>query len=147
MKGVLMRKSQSGDTVKVHYTGKLKGGEVFDTSREREPLQVTIGEHQVIPGFENALTDLEVGESKQITLTPDEAYGPYREDMLVRVDRSRFPENVDPQIGQRYQVQSADGSPLTVMVKETEGEAVTLDANHPLAGKELVFDLELVEIQ
>jgi FKBP-type peptidyl-prolyl cis-trans isomerase 2 len=145
-KGVPMRKSQDGDTVKVHYTGKVKDGEVFDSSREREPLEVTIGQNQVIPGFENALKDLSVGETRQITLAPEDAYGPYREDMIVKVDRSRFPENVDPQIGQRFQVQSADGSPLTVMVKDTADDGVTLDANHPLAGKDLEFDLEMVEI-
>ena len=137
---------KSGDTVKVHYTGKLDDGTVFDTSRQREPIKFEVGRGQVVPGFDEAVVGMDVSESKTVTIPAEKAYGPHKEEMVVEVDRSQFPEELSPEVGQRLEVQTSDGNPLTVMVSAMEGSKVTLDANHPLAGKELTFEIELVEV-
>jgi len=141
-----MSQAKSGDAVKVHYTGKLTDGTVFDSSEGREPLAVELGAGQVIPGFEKGLMGMAVGETKTITIDPEEAYGQKREDLVVDVDKSNFPENIKPAIGERLQVKQPDGSVINVQITQIEGDKVTLDANHPLAGQTLVFDVELVEI-
>lgn len=139
--------AEKGDTVAVHYTGKLDDGEVFDSSRERDPLEFEVGSGQVIPGFDQAVEGLEVGESREFRIEPDQGYGQPREDLVVDVERSQFPDESKPQVGQQVQVQVAPGQNRVATIKEIEDESVTLDLNHPLAGKPLTFDVELVEIK
>jgi peptidylprolyl isomerase len=141
-----MAHPRSGDTVKVHYTGRLQDGRVFDSSKGREPLELTVGEGQLIPGFENALVQMEPGEERTITIPPDEAYGPHRPELILEVDRDEIPEHIQPEVGQQLQMHTDGGSTAIVRVAEVSDEQVTLDANHPLAGQALTFDLELVEI-
>ena len=138
---------RSGDTVRVHYTGRCDDGRVFDSSQERGPLELTVGQEQVIPGFEAALTRMEPGEAKTVTVPPEQAYGPRRPELVLAVDREDFPEHIQPAVGQKLQVQHKDGQVAEVRVAELSDTQVTLDANHPLAGQELTFDLELVEIR
>jgi peptidylprolyl isomerase len=142
----MTQQAKSGDTVKVHYTGTLQDGTVFDSSHEREPLEFTLGEQQVIPGFETVITGMQVGESAKETIPAANAYGDRRDDMLLEVERSQFPEDVDPEMGMQLQIQVQDGSRLPVEIVSVEGDVITLDANHPLAGKDLVFEVELIEI-
>lgn len=141
-----MAQAKTGDTVKVHYTGKLGDGSVFDTSEGCEPLEIKIGGGQLIAGFEEALPGMEVGESKTVTIPVDKAYGPYQQEMEMVVGRSQFPAELEPRIGQQLQVGQPEGQTFVVTVTAISGEEVTLDANHPLAGKDLIFDLQLVEI-
>ena len=142
-----MANAKQGDTVKMHYTGKLKDGTVFDSSREREPLEMTLGQGRIIPGFEEAVEGMSVGETKTVEIPPEKAYGPHRDEMVQEVEKSRFPDDVEPEPGQQFQVNREDGQPMVFTVVEASDDSVKIDANHPLAGKELVFDLELVEIE
>ncbi|MDX1674017.1 MAG: peptidylprolyl isomerase [Longimicrobiales bacterium] len=139
--------AEKGDTVAVHYTGKLEDGEVFDSSRDRDPLEFEVGSGQVIPGFDRAVEGLEVGESREVTLQPEEGYGEPREDLVVDVDRSQFPDESEPEVGRQVQVQVAPGQNRIATITGIEEETVTLDLNHPLAGKPLTFDVELVDIK
>jgi FKBP-type peptidyl-prolyl cis-trans isomerase 2 len=141
-----MSQAKNGDKVKVHYTGKYEGGEVFDTSREREPFEFTLGQGQVIPGFEKEIEGMDVGQTKTITIPPDEAYGQRREDLQVNVNRTEFPEDIKPEVGQQLQMKKPDGNIINVTVADVQEETVTLDANHPLAGKTLTFEIELLEV-
>jgi len=141
-----MAEAKKGDTVKVHYTGKFEDGTVFDSSLEREPLQFTLGEGQVISGFEESVIGMNPGESKVAVIPAEKAYGPHREELVVVVDRDQFPPDLEPVVGQHLEVHQADGRVLMVKVAEVSGTSVTLDANHPLAGKDLTFEIELVEI-
>jgi peptidylprolyl isomerase/FKBP-type peptidyl-prolyl cis-trans isomerase SlpA len=139
-------KAKEGDTVQVHYTGKLKDGTVFDTSEEREPLSFTIGEERVIPGFEKAVVGMEPGDTKTEELPPEQAYGEHREDMVMELERDQLPDNLEPKVGQQLQLRMQNGQEVPVVITELGEESVTIDANHPLAGKDLVFEIELVEI-
>lgn len=141
-----MAQAKSGDTVKVHYTGKLNDGTVFDSSVEREPLEVTIGAGQVIPGFEKGIIGMAPGETKSISIGKDEAYGEHRQELTMEVNKSDFPESITPEIGQMLQMKNPNGDLIRVVVSEIKDDTVTIDANHPLAGKDLTFDLELVSI-
>jgi len=142
-----MAQAQKGDTVLIHYTGKLTDGTVFDSSVEREPLKFDIGAGNVIPGFESAVIGMSPGDSKTETIDSDQAYGPHREEMVVVVDRQQIPAEIPLNIGQQLQLQGPEGRPpLPVLVTEVSDSKVTLDANHPLAGEDLVFDIELVDI-
>lgn len=141
-----MTQAKDGDTVRVHYTGKLDDGTVFDSSIDREPLQFTIGARQVIPDFEQAAVGMNQGESKTFKIPADKAYGPHRKEMVLVVDRDQFPEHLEPRVGQQLQMSQEDGRTLAVRVTQVSESSVTLDANHPLAGKDLTFDIELVEI-
>lgn len=141
-----MSKAKSGDTVKVHYKGKLKDGTQFDSSEGREPLEVQLGTRQVIPGFEEAIIGMSVGESKSAEIPVDEAYGPRREEMIAKVGRNQYPDDLKPEVGQTLGVQQENGESLQVMVVEVDDDGMTIDANHPLAGEDLTFDIELVEI-
>ena len=141
-----MAAAHEGSTVKVHYTGKLASGEVFDTSKERGPVEFKIGEGQILPSFEQAIVGMNPGETKTITLQPDEAFGPHRDDRMIEVPRERIPDETHLEVGQRLQMRSPDGDAVLVAVAEINPETVTLDANHPLAGEELVFDVELLEV-
>lgn len=141
-----MAKASSGNTVKVHYTGKLDDGTVFDSSREREPLEFTVGGGQVIPGFDEAVCDLEEGEATTVTIPPEEAYGPHQDDAIIEVPRTDLPDEIDPQVGMPLQLQAQGGQVFPARIAAVEDETITLDANHPLAGETLTFEIELVEI-
>jgi len=130
--------------VKVHYTGRLEDGTVFDSSRDKEPLTVPLGQKRVIPGFEEALVGMETGEKKRVTISPRQAYGPHREELVTEVERSRFPDGLELREGQRLQLKNPAGIVTTVRIVSLRGDSATVDANHPLAGKTLVFDLEMV---
>jgi len=141
-----MAQAKTGDTVKVHYTGKLDDGTIFDTSADREPLEFTIGEKQLIPDFERAVAGMEPGESKSIQIASENAYGPHHEEMVMVIERKDVPEGLNPQVDQRLQVQQQNGQSFVVTVTAVSEESVTLDGNHPLAGKDLNFDIQLTEI-
>lgn len=138
--------AKHGDKVKVHYTGKLHDGTEFDSSRDRDPLEFTIGEGQVIAGFEDAAEGMEIGEKRTAYIPSDKAYGPYREEMLITVEKTQFPPNVNPELGQKLQIPHPQAGVIIVTVTQVTDTDVTLDANHDLAGKDLIFDIELVEI-
>ena len=140
-----MAEAKSGDTVRVHYTGTLGDGQVFDSSQGREPLEFTLGAGQVIPGFDEAVTGMQPGEEKSVTIPVDEAYGQRRPEMMGTVPRQQFPPEIQPAVGQQLQM-SQGGQNFVVTVTEVTDSEVTLDANHPLAGQDLTFQLELVEI-
>ncbi|MEX2671466.1 MAG: peptidylprolyl isomerase [Phycisphaeraceae bacterium] len=141
-----MASAKQGDTVKVHYTGKLTDGTVFDSSLQREPITFTLGEGQIIPGFEKAVEGMEPGEKTSITIPADEAYGQRDEEAVAKIERSQLPEDLKPEVGQQLQVQKPDGQPVAVRVAEVDDDSITIDTNHPLAGKDLAFELELVEV-
>lgn len=138
-----MSKVENGNTVKVHYTGTFENGEVFDSSVGNEPISFTIGAKQVIPGFENALMGMSVGESKKVTLSPEEGYGNIINEMIQEVPKEFVPETV--QVGEMLTANTEQG-PFNVVVAEVKEDVVVLDGNHPMAGKVLNFELELVEI-
>jgi len=142
-----MATAKQGDTVHIHYTGTLDDGSVFDSSEGRDPLTVTLGSGQVIPGFENAALGMEVGETKKARLDVDDAYGERRDDLLLDVPREQLPDDLEVDIGTPLQLQQEDGSAVPVTVTALTEESITLDANHPLAGQPLTFELTLVAIQ
>ena len=139
-------KAKQGDKVKVHYKGTLEDGEVFDSSEGSDPLEFTIGEKMVIPGFENAVVDLKAGESKKVDIPAAEAYGEHKDDMMVRIARENFPENVEAQVGVYVTMQHPEAGQFDACISGVSDAEVILDANHPLAGKDLSFEIELVEI-
>jgi len=141
-----MAKAKQGDRVNVHYTGKLEDGTVFDTSVGSEPLQFTIGEGEVIQAFEKAVVGMNPGELKTIKIMANEAYGLHREELIMVVDRVRFPANFQLEVGQHLQIRQEDGNLFFVTVADVSAANVTLDANHPLAGKDLTFDMQLVGV-
>ncbi len=142
-----MTVAATGSKIKVHYTGTFDDGEVFDSSRQAEqPFEFEVGAGQVIPGFDNAVVGMKAGETKQVRLTEDEAYGPYNQEMVFDADPNQFEDGLSPEIGQQFQTQMQDGTPLLLTVKAVSEDKITLDANHPMAGKALNFDLEVVEV-
>jgi peptidylprolyl isomerase len=141
-----MSQAQNGSTVKVHYTGTLQDGTQFDTSRGREPLELTLGEGAVIPGFESAIVGMAEGDTKSVTLEPGEAYGDRHEQLVQTIDRGQIPPELELQEGQQLQVKSQEGNVVVVTVAELAEDSVTLDGNHPLAGKTLNFEIEMVEV-
>ena len=141
-----MSQAKPGDTVRVHYTGKLDNGTIFDSSAGSDPIEFVIGEQQVIPGFEDGVTGMNVGEAKTIYIPFDQAYGPRYDEMILSVPREQFPTTVNPEVGQALELQQPDGQALTVMISEVTDAVVTLDANNPLAGENLTFDIQLAEI-
>ncbi|HEY9177000.1 MAG TPA: peptidylprolyl isomerase [Flavipsychrobacter sp.] len=141
-----MQQVKSGDTVKVHYHGKLTTGETFDSSEGREPLEFTVGSGQVIKGFDDALVNMAVGEKKTVQIPVGEAYGDRREDMIVQYPRQEFPAEMTPEVGMQLNMSDNTGNNFPVVITEVQEDVVVLDANHPLAGKDLIFDLEVVSI-
>lgn len=135
-----------GDTVKVHYSGSFTDGTQFDSSHGGPPLEFTIGSGQIVPGFEEAVVGMQPGESKSALVPSDKAYGPYREELAIQVNRSDLPPNLQPEVGQRLQLENKEGNSLVVMITQVGEANITLDANHPLAGKDLNFEISLVEI-
>lgn len=142
-----MSKVKAEDTVQVHYTGKLEDGQVFDSSREREPLEFTLGEGQIIPGFEQAVLDMEVNESKTIEVPHTEAYGEHKKELLHEVPRTQLPDEIKPEVGMALSSKMPDGREIPLTVTEVGDENIIVDANHPLAGKDLTFEIELVAIK
>ncbi len=141
-----MAQAKLGDTVKVHYTGKLDDGTVFDSSANGEPLEFTIGDGNIIPGFEKAVVGMSPGDSKTELIPVEQAYGEHREDMIVVIDRAQMPPEMEPEIGQQLQIQQQSGQAIPVVITDISDSEITLDANHPLAGEDLTFDIQLVEI-
>ncbi len=141
-----MDQAQDGDTVRVHYTGKLEDGTIFDSSEGKVPLEFTIGQQQVIPGFETAIIGMIPGEVKEEMIPMDQAYGERNDDMVLKVGHDEFPENVNPELGGTLNLRVSEEQLIPVSVIDISDNAVILDANHPLAGMDLVFNLELVEI-
>lgn len=140
-----MEQAKSGDTVRIHYKGTLEDGTVFDSSQGREPLEFTLGTGQVIPGFEQAVQGMTPGDKKAVTIPSEEAYGPRRDEQVMTVNRGDFPPHIEPEVGQQLQLQQGAQS-MVVRVAEVSDSQVKLDGNHPLAGQDLTFELELVEI-
>jgi len=141
-----MSQAKSGDTVRIHYTGTLDDGTEFDSSSGREPLEFALGGEQVIPGFDSAVDGMAVGDSKTVTISPDDAYGQRHEQLVQQVPRNTLPDNMEPAVGMNLQSQSPDGQVMNLVVVEVAEESITLDANHPLSGQALTFAIELVEI-
>ncbi len=140
------RTVKEGDTVRVHYTGKYQSGEEFDSSVGYEPLMFTVGANQVIPGVEYAAIGMCVGEIKTISVTPEEGYGIYNENMVVDMPKEYFPEDISPAVGMQLKVVEEQGEEVLVEITKVHDDYIRLDANHPLAGKTLIFDIELLEI-
>jgi FKBP-type peptidyl-prolyl cis-trans isomerase 2 len=141
-----MQKVKNGDTVKVHYHGKLTTGETFDSSEGREPLTVTVGSGMVIKGFDEGLLEMAIGEKKTINIPVADAYGEKDQNAIIEFDRSNFPEDMTPEVGMPLMMSNNVGQQFRVSIVEVKDDIVVLDANHELAGKDLIFDLELVEI-
>jgi len=146
IKQIIMQEAKKGDKVKVHYHGKLTNGETFDSSTGREPLEFEIGSGSVIKGFDDGVSGMKVGEKKTVNIPVDEAYGPRSEDMLIEFPKDRFPGDMEIKEGMQLMMSNGSGQNIPVIVTEVKEDAVILDANHPLAGEELVFEIELVEI-
>ena len=142
-----MKPAESGNTVKVHYTGTLDDGTVFDSSREHAPLEITIGNGQLIQGFDNAVVGMKVGDEKTVTILSQEAYGEHRNELLVQFDIAQFPEDVVPEVGLQLNLKNPEGQVVHAVITSVGADSVTLDANHPLAGKDLSFEIEMMEIQ
>jgi FKBP-type peptidyl-prolyl cis-trans isomerase 2 len=141
-----MSDAKAGDTVRIHYTGTLTDGSTFDSSEGRDPLEFTLGSGQVIPGFDKAVAGMEVGDSKTVEIAADDAYGEHNPDGRQPFPRQNVPDDIPMEIGTRLQMQTAEGKPMMVTIVEVTDEEIVLDANHPLAGKDLTFQIELVEI-
>ncbi len=142
-----MVQAKVGDTVKVNYTGKLQDGTVFDSSENRDPLQFSLGEGQVIAGFEEAIVGMSPGDSKSVNIPSEQAYGPYQDELVIVVDEKQIPSDLSVEVGQQLQMRHSSGQAVPVTITNITDDKVTLDANHPLAGKDLIFDIELVTIQ
>lgn len=143
-----MSKVKKGDTIKVHYTGTLQlDGSLFDTSEGREPLEFTVGEGMVIHGFDQGVLDMSIGEKKKIEIPFLQGYGPINEQMILEFEKSQFPEDMGtPEVGAQLHLMDNQGNQIPVVITEVKEETIMLDANHPLAGKDLIFEVELVEI-
>lgn len=141
-----MAQAEQGDTVKVHYTGSLDDGTVFDSSEGQEPLEFTLGDGEVISGFEAGVMGMNVGEEKTITIPAEQAYGTPRDELFAKVPREDFPAEIHPAPGMQLQMRLATGQAVPVLVQEVTAEHVLLDANHPLAGLDLTFKLQLVDV-
>jgi FKBP-type peptidyl-prolyl cis-trans isomerase 2 len=141
-----MPQAKTGDTVRIHYTGKLNDGTVFDSSRQREPMELKLGGGQVIPGFERAVEGMAPGDSKRVQVTAADAYGHRQDAQVLEFRRSELPPNAPPKVGQRIELQTEGGQKVPAQITNVTEATFTVDANHPLAGKDLTFDLELVDI-
>jgi peptidylprolyl isomerase len=141
-----MTQAKTGDTVRIHFTGRLTDGTEFDTSRGREPLEFQIGAGEIIPGIEEAVEGMNVGETNTVTVPADRAYGPHHGEAMQRIPRAEIPDHIQLSPGLRLQAQRSDGQQILLTVVEVTETELMVDANHPLAGQDLVFDLELVEV-
>jgi FKBP-type peptidyl-prolyl cis-trans isomerase 2 len=141
-----MEAAKKGDTVKVNFTGKLENGAEFDTTEDRKPLEFTLGDGSVIVGFEKGVTGMKPGEKKRFEVAPEEGYGEIRDDLIGEVPKTNFPKEMNPTEGKRLHMNQPDGTPMNFVVAAVNQNTITLDGNHPLAGKTLFFDVELLEI-
>jgi len=141
-----MKAVKNGDKVKVHYTGKLTNGEQFDSSVGREPLEFTVGAGQMIKGFDDALPGMKIGDKKTVNISAEDGYGEKNEEAIIEFPKDKIPADVKLDVGMKLNMRSQDGQPMPVIVREIKDDIVVLDANHFLAGEELVFDIELVEV-
>ncbi|MEI6153161.1 MAG: peptidylprolyl isomerase, partial [Deltaproteobacteria bacterium] len=141
-----MVQARINDKVKVHYSGTLSDGTIFDSSLEREPFEFTIGRGMVVPGFENGIVGMNEGETKTVSISADDAYGPYKDDLVGVIDKSRIPEDIDLDVGMVLQMSSPEGGITNVTVADISDAGVTIDLNHPLAGKDLIFEIKLLEV-
>ncbi len=141
-----MAQAKSGDTVKIHFTGKMQDDTVIETSQERGPLEFKIGEGDVLSGLEQGVIGMQTGDKKSITISPEEAFGQPREDLIVDLNKNEIPKGIKLAVGIHLSIQAADGQDFKVKVVDVKEDTVTLDANHPLAGSTIIFDVELVEI-
>lgn len=138
---------QEKNNVSVHYTGTLENGEIFDSSRDREPLSFEVGAGQMIPGFEKAVKGMKLNETKKITIEPSDAYGELKPDMVQKINKEQLPPELTVHVGQQLTSQMPDGQQIVVTVKDIAEDEITIDANHPLAGKTLNFEIEVVDIK
>ncbi|PHP68879.1 peptidylprolyl isomerase [Zhengella mangrovi] len=141
-----MSTAKNGDTVKIHYTGTLSDGTQFDSSAGRDPLSFQLGAGQIIPGLEKEIAGMAVGDQKTVTVPAEEAYGPRDPQQVQQVPRNALPPELDPQVGMQLQAQTPNGTPVQLIVIEVTDETITVDANHPLAGQDLIFAVEMIEI-
>ena len=141
-----MQQAQNGDKVKVHYHGKLRSGETFDSSQGRDPLEFELGSGQVIKGFDEGIKGMQVGDKKTIEIAVVDAYGEKQQEMIIEFPKEQFPPDMNPEAGMQLMMSNGSGQQFPVTIVDVKEESVVLDANHPLAGQELIFDLELVEI-
>ncbi len=140
------QRAQNGDTIRFHYVGRLDDGQVFGTTEDRAPLEMQLGQGGMIPGVEEALVGMEPGESKNVHLPVEQAYGPHRGELVAEFQKDQLPAEIEPQVGQQVQLRTKDGQAFPAQIVDVGEEAIKLDANHPLAGKPLDFELQLVEI-
>jgi len=143
-----MAQAKAGDTVRVHYEGQLSDGTIFDSSLEREPIEFILGQDTVIPGFEQAVIGMEVGESKDISIPPEEGFGEYSEDLVVNIEKTILPPDINPELGMQLEVSSEEEEETSRVftIADIAEDSITLDGNHPLAGAEIAFKIELLEI-
>ncbi|MBW1970570.1 MAG: peptidylprolyl isomerase [Deltaproteobacteria bacterium] len=141
-----MTKAKTGDKVKVHFTGYLEDGTVFGSTMDEEPFEFTIGEKNMLPGFENAVVGMQKGDIKTITLSPEDAYGPHKKELVSAMEKSGFPKELQLEVGKRLRVRTQDGKYTMVTIKDFTEDSIVLDENDPLAGKTLTFKIELVDI-
>ena len=141
-----MQQAQQGDKVKVHYQGTLRTGETFDSSEGREPLEFTVGSGQVIKGFDEGVKGMEVGEKRRVEISVQDAYGEKSQELIIEFPKTQFPPEMTPEVGQQLMMSKGAGQSFPVTIKEVKEDSVLLDANHPLAGQDLIFNIELVEI-
>ena len=141
-----MAQAKAGDTVRVHYEGQLSDGTIFDSSLEREPIEFILGQDTVIPGFEQAVIGMKAGESKDVSIPPEDGFGEYSEDLVVNIEKSILPPDINPELGMQLEVSSEEENLRVFTIAEIAEDSVTLDGNHPLAGEEIAFKIELLEI-
>ncbi|TXD68047.1 FKBP-type peptidyl-prolyl cis-trans isomerase [Aequorivita lipolytica] len=142
-----MSQVQGNETVKLHYTGKLNDGQVFDSSIQREPLEVKLGEGKLIPGFEKGLVDMKINDKKTITIPKEEAYGEVQKELFQKIPNDNLPQEIKPEVGMGLVSKNPDGSERQLRVSDVKDDFIIVDANHPLAGQDLTFELELLEIK
>ena len=141
-----MAQAKAGDKVRVHYEGQLNDGTIFDSSLEREPIEFILGQDTVIPGFEDAVIGMEAGESKDVSIPPEEGFGEYSEDLVVNIEKTILPPEINPELGMQLEVSSEEETPRVFTIADIAEDSITLDGNHPLAGKEIAFKITLLEI-
>jgi FKBP-type peptidyl-prolyl cis-trans isomerase 2 len=142
-----MSQVKENNTIKVNYTGKLSNGQIFDTSEGKEPIEFVLGQGRLIPGFEKGLIDMKLNEKKTIEIAKDQAYGDVNDNLIQEIKRTELPQDMEPKVGMGLVSKSPDGKEINLMVVEVKDESIVIDGNHPLAGHDLIFDVEVVEIK
>ncbi len=142
-----MSQVKENNTIKVNYTGKLSNGQIFDTSKGKEPIEFVLGQGRLIPGFEKGLIDMKLNEKKTIEIAKDQAYGDVNDNLIKEVNKTELPQDMEPKVGMGLVSKSPDGKEINLMVVEVKDESIVIDGNHPLAGQDLIFDVEVVEIK